>query len=78
MKKDLLYTAALYVVLVAYLLGGLLVQLVGGVEKWTDAPEYLALVFGAPLVVAVPAFLLFRPHPPHSPPAPHLSIGCDH
>src|SRR5437660_793291 len=60
MNKDVLYTGGFFAVLVAYLFGGLFVQLVGGVEKWSDAPTYVALVAGLSLVVSVPVFFVIR------------------
>jgi flagellar biosynthesis GTPase FlhF len=60
MKKDFIYTAAVYAILVTYLFAGLLVQLIGGVEKWSDVPTYLALLLGPPAVICVPVFFAVR------------------
>jgi len=58
MKKELSYSAILFLALASYLLLGLLTELILGAEHWSDAPGYLPIVFGIPAVVSVFLFII--------------------
>lgn len=58
MKKELSYSAVLFLALASYLLLGLLTELVLGAESWSDAPGYLPIVFGIPAALSVFLFII--------------------
>lgn len=59
MKRELSYSAVLFLAFASYLLLALLTELILGAESWSDAPGYLAIVFGIPALLSLSVFIIF-------------------